>query len=93
MNATNHDLTALLVDEERRYRARAVLAAGRPVFAFALLAIVALGCVCFAVAESKLPTTTAVLLGAASLVPSLMLEVWYLNRRLEAVLILAGLSR
>jgi hypothetical protein len=93
MKSTDQDLHSLAVDEELRYKARAVLSAGRPVVAFALLGPLAIVCASFGVADSGLPISTKLLLGATLAVPSLMLEVWYLSRRLEASLILLGLSR
>ena len=93
MNPANQDLHLLATQEELKYRARSVLAAGRPVLASILITLLSLVGVSFGVAGSELPLSTKMLLCIVAVVPSLMLEIWYINRRLEASLVLLGLSR
>jgi hypothetical protein len=93
MNPANQDLHALATQEELKYKARAVLAAGRPFLVSTLVSLLAVVGALVGVNGSKLPIPTHIVLFAVALVPSLMLEVWYLNRRLEALLVLQGLSR
>jgi hypothetical protein len=93
MNPTNHDLRTLVTDEERKFKARVVLAGSRPVVLSALARLIAVLGVVFVVGDPGLPISTRIVLCLALLVPSLMLEVWYLSRRLEASLVLLGLAR
>ena len=93
MNPANQDLHALATQEELKYKARAVLAAGRPVFVSTIVGLLTFVGVSIGVNGSELPIATKVVLFVVAAVPSLMLEVWYLNRRLEALLVLQGLSR
>jgi hypothetical protein len=93
MNPANQDLHALATQEELKYRARAVLAAGRPVLVSTLVSLLTFVVVSFGVHGSELPITTKIVLFVIVAVPSLVLEVWYLNRRLEALLVLQSLSR
>lgn len=93
MSPANQDLHSLAIAEEAKYKARAVLSAGRPVLLSTLVSLVALSGVAAGVNESQLPILTKLVLSIVVAVPSLMVEVWYLNRRLEASLVLLGLSR
>ena len=77
MNPANQDLHSLATEEELRYKARAVIAAGRPVLVSTLVSLLAFVGVSFGVNGSELPIPTKAVLVIVVAVPSLC-EVWYL---------------
>jgi hypothetical protein len=94
MNPISHDLQSLATAEELKYRARDVLESGRPVFLSVVISLLSIVITSFASGYSKLPWAVELCLAIAAIgVPALVLEVRYLNRRLEALIVLQGLSR
>jgi hypothetical protein len=88
------DAEALARRAEREFRAREILAEGRPTWAQFLASIASGSVLVFSIKRLDVPILTqAVLCVVVTLVPQMAIELYYLRRRVEAALVLLRLTR